>query len=119
MKFLSGYIPGVYVLNGTFPPNSTYQSESFSLSAEVCFVGTTLTQVWNPYGCIDLLGLLKNTKYPARTDRSGSAQTNTITTILIVDGGSNFMDGDILVAGDNQSGFFATFTTDPKSGTLR
>ncbi len=47
-------------------------------------------------------------------------QTNTISGVFILESGSSYLSGDLLVYNDkNKSGFRAEFTTDIDSGSVR
>ncbi len=46
-------------------------------------------------------------------------QTNSITAISILDGGSGYVPGDLKIYPDSGSGFFASFSVDAQNGSVR
>ncbi len=47
-------------------------------------------------------------------------QTNSVSGVFIVESGSSYLSGDLLVYNDqNKSGFLAHFTVDYESGSVR
>ena len=127
----SGYVKGDVLIEGPSSAsgfNATFEVDSFGsiLKGFVWGHGRGFSQgseiLVGPYfsgSSFSQVSIFRITLFGLEYNDTFGLQTNSITAISVLDGGSGYVAGDLKIDQDSSSGFFASFSVFAQNGSVR